>query len=261
MDGWKGMGKRIAVLILISLVWPAVTEAEGLYLRGGMGLEWALSADFQDKNPGATNPPALFGEASGSDGRPIAARGGFGRIPLLEMALGLKVLPWLRTDISLAHRFDMNYSGQANFRNVPGDQPVSTQATSTSGLVNIFVELSELLDIQLGPLKPYLGGGLGLAYNRLDQVKFLFPGLTRHKITLTPSGENFNPAFMLTVGTGWVLSKHLVLDVAFRYCDLGRVSTDPGRAFMNHVPSGIEIDSIHSLLSTQGLFLGLRYYF
>lgn len=261
MDGWKWIGKRIAVILLITLAWPAAGEAKGLYLRGGMGLEWALPADFQDKNPGATNPPALFGEGSGSDGRPIAARGGFGRIPLVEMALGLKVLPWLRTDVSLTHRFDMNYSGQANFRNVPGDQPVSTQATSTSGMVNVFVELSELLDIDLGPLKPYLGGGLGGAFNRLDQVKFLFPELTRHKITLTPSGENFNPAFMLTVGTGFVLSKHLVLDVAYRYSDLGRVRTEPGRAFMNHVPSGIEIGSIDSLLSSQGLFLGLRYHF
>ena len=261
MNGWKWIGTGMVVFLLIGLVRPAVAEAKGLYLRGGMGLEWALSADFKDKNPGATNPPALFGGGSGSDGRPIAARGGFGRIPLVEMALGLKVLPWLRTDISLTHRFDMNYSGQANFRNVPGDQPVSTPATSTSGMVNVFVELSDLLGIDLGPLKPYLGGGLGAAYNRLDQVKFLFPGLTRHTITLTPSGDNFNPAFMLTAGTGFVLSKHLVLDVSYRYSDLGRVSTDPGRAFMNHVPSGIEIESINSLLTSQGLFLGLRYHF
>lgn len=246
------------VLLLLSL--PAHAVAAGCYLRGSLGLERSLSADFSDADFTATNPPALFGTGPGSDGRQIGAYGDFGDFPVLEAAVGKQILPWLRSEFALSYRTDMEYRGQANFRGVPGEQPVSASAHSLSAMANIYLDIAPFFGVKLGSFQPYVGGGFGAARNGLSDMTYEFPGNTgAHKVTITPSGNKTDFAFMATIGTGIALSAAILLDISYRYTDLGRVQTDIGRAYLNNIPAGINIASTLAPLRTHGIFIGLRY--
>lgn len=246
----------------VGLALAAPAGAAGWYLRGTLGFEWSLAADFSDRDSGAANPPALFGTGPGSDGRQIGAYGDFGRSPLVEAAVGRQLLPWLRAEFALAYRHDMRFKGEANFRNVPGRQPVAGSADSLSGLTLLYLDIAGLPGVSLGRFQPYVGAGVGAAHNRLSEMTYEFPDNPgAHKVTITPGGNRTDLAFTAAVGTGIVLTERLVLDLAWRYTDLGRAGTDAGRAYMNHVPAGIQIAETWAPLRTHGLFAGLRYLF
>ncbi len=249
-----------AALLICGLAIPA--GAAGWYLRGTLGFEWSLAADYSDGDARATNPPALFGVGPGNDGRQIGAYGDFGRFPLVEGAIGKQILPWLRSEMAIAYRRDMKYRGQANFRGVPGEQPVSASADSFSGMANLFLDIVGLFGVKLGRFQPYLGAGAGLSHNRLGEMTYVFPGNPgAHKVTITPAGNKTDIAFMASVGTGITLADRTILDISYRYTDLGRVYTDAGKAFLNNIPAGIDIAETWAPLRTHGIFTGLRYLF
>jgi opacity protein-like surface antigen len=252
---------RFFPLLILVFVIAGQSHAAQWYVRGGMGYEWSHDADFHDDDPGSTDPPALFGQGPGRDGRHLGARGDFGGFPVFEIAVGAQPLSWLRTDLSLTYRPDMDYEGQANFLHVTGPQPVTGEAKSWTTMANLFIELTELAHVDLGVFTPYVGGGIGLSHNRIGRMTYRFPELTRHKISITPSGSRTDFAYMVAVGTGIRVAKKVVLDVSYRYSDLGRVETDRGNMYMDSLPSGIDIASTSAPLRTQGLMVTFRYLF
>jgi len=255
--------KRILLYFVLLLICGVAVPAgaAGWYVRGTVGFEWSLASDFSDRDSRATNPPAYFGTVSGSDGRQIGAYGDFGRFPLAEAALGKQILPWLRSELALAWRPDMQYRGGANFAGVAGEQPVSARADSVSGMVNLYLDIAGLNGVNLGRFQPYVGGGVGVAHNRLSEMTYRFPGNTKHKLTLTPGGAKTDIAFMAAVGTGITLSKRIVLDISYRYTDLGRVETDPGRMVLDYTTATFAMDGTCAPLRTQGVFAGVRWLF
>lgn len=256
----RELGFWFAVFLVFSMASPA--GAAGWYLRGTLGFEWSFAADYSDSDSTSTNPPALFGTGPGSDGRRIGVEGDFGRFPLAEVAVGKQILPWFRSELAVAYRPDMQYRGNANFRGIPGEQPVSASADSLSCTVNLFLDIADLLTANLGSFHPYVGGGVGVAHNRLGEMTYLFPGNTgAHKITITPAGKKTDIVFMASIGTGIAISKRILLDISYRYSDLGHVRTEPGRAYLNNIPSGIDIAETWAPLRTHGVYTGIRYLF
>lgn len=251
----------IAIFCGLFFYFASPAQAADWYLRAAAGYESSRSADFSDDHCGSTNPPALFGCGPGIDGRPLGAYGDFGFFGAFDAALGRNVLPWLRTDLSVSWRPNMVYSGKANFLGVPGEQPVYSTASALTAMLNVFVDIPNPGGGPLSRLKPYLGGGVGLSRNSLDEMSYLFPGLAVHKISITPSGRSFHFAYTFSLGTGIVISERVSLDIAYRWSHLGRVETDAGRMYMNHVPQGIGIAGTSARLQTHGLQMGLRYSF
>jgi opacity protein-like surface antigen len=255
------MKLNVMVLNLVlglSLASPAF--AADLYVRVSGGVDWLKDVNFRDDKDGIN--PALFGDAIGSDGRPIGAYGDFGTVAFVEGAVGMRVLPWLRTEFALAYRPDMGYSGQVNFTGLTGPQPVSGKASSLSGLANLYLDISGLPGVSLGRFQPYVGGGVGFATNWLDEMTYRFPQLPpKHTYSIVPSGDRTDLAFMLTAGTGYQLTKRLVLDISYRYTDLGKVQTNVGTMTMDGSVSSLVIGGTSAPLRSHGMLAGLRYQF
>jgi len=253
--------KGLLFLLLLVLISPADSLATQWYIRGSAGFDWSTDANFHDEDCSSKNPAALFGCGPGIDGRSLGAYGDFGDFAVFEVAAGLHLLNWLRTDVSIMFSPEIKYTGEANFLNVPGEQPVSADAYAWTGMVNLFLDIADLLHLNMGIVAPYVGGGVGLSYNHIGRMTYRFPSLNKHKISITPSGSNTGFAYTLAAGTGVELSKKILLDISYRYSDLGRVETDSGNMYMDSLPEGIEIASTSAPLRTHGFLLGLRYLF
>lgn len=231
-------------------------HAADWYVRTSVGVDWQKDANFSDDGS-----PAFFGAGTGSDGRSLGAYGDFDTYVLVEGAAGMRLLPWLRSEFALAYRPNMRYSGQVNFIGVTGPQPVSGSADSLSGLVNLYLDIAGLPGVDLGRFQPFVGGGLGFAYNRLDPVAYRFPQLTGHTYSIIPGGDRTDLAFMVTAGTGFALTKHLILDLSYRYTDLGRVETSAGTMQRNGAVATEATGGTSAPLRSHGMLLGLRYNF
>lgn len=239
---------------------PQLSEpASGAYLRLGGGLDWPGAEVFRDGNGCASlEPPALFGCGAGEDGRSLGARNSVVQSPVLDAGLGYRFTPWLRAEALLSWRPQVDLSGQANFRGAGADQPVSVDAQSLAGFGVAYVDLPRLAGVQ-----PFLGAGLGVARNQVRGITYRFPAIAADATTSLPSGTSSDLAWLLTAGVSLPLSERLALDLAYRYTDLGSLTTPSGTAEVVR-PAGrrtIPIGGTTALLRNQGLQLSLRYAF
>lgn len=132
----------------------------------------------------------------------------------------------------------------------PPDQedPLHTDLTSYSFLVNAYKDLGTY-----GGFTPYLGAGIGAAYNVMDDVYFTGnPAL----VNQIKGGEDLSFAWALMAGVGYQISDRAILDVGYRYLNLGEVESGnvDSAGFFNPTVSIDDIDS-HEIK------VGLRYHF
>jgi hypothetical protein len=57
-----------AALSTLALTLPAAAQS-GIYVRGGLSLDWSQETRFTDRDCNAVTPPALFGCGLGTTGR------------------------------------------------------------------------------------------------------------------------------------------------------------------------------------------------
>lgn len=234
-------------------------EQPGFYGRLGIGIDWPESSRYNDANCSSTAPPALFGCVDGNDGRPLGAYGNFDATPVLDAGLGYRINGWLRAEALLSWRTNMDFSGQSNFLGRAGsNQRVSGMVSSMAGLGIAYVDLP-----RVGKVRPFLGAGLGVARNRMGMMTYAFPNLDPTATTTTPAGSNIDFAFLLTAGVSVPLSNRFDLDLAYRYSDLGQVSTDSGTATVvrGGEPKSVDIGGTEARLQSHGVVLSLRYTF
>ena len=238
---------------------PALPQApeKGPYLRLGGGLDWPDASALGDGDGcNAKQPPALFGCGAGNDGRSLAARGSFQQTPVLEAGLGYRFSPWLRGEALLSWRPQLDFSGHSNFIGAGSDQPVSAAAASLAGFGVAYLDLPRLAGVQ-----PFLGAGLGVAHNTLRSVTYRFPSIGPAASTRTPDGSSSDLAWLLSAGFSVPLSERLSLDVAYRFTDLGSMTSSSGQAKVVRPTRtrSIAIASTTAELQTQGIQVGLRY--
>ena len=140
------------------------------------------------------------------------------------------------------------------------EQSVSVDLSSLSGILAVYVDLPGVGVRPLGPLNPFVGGGLGATRVASGETRLTFPK-TR---TLVPGTRRTALTWRLTAGLGISWGERATLDLAWRYTDAGIIETGagPGRVEWldgSRDPVGLDLAPTQAPLRSHGLHLSLRY--
>ncbi len=249
----RAMRARAAAgaFMLATVAAPVTANAQapqgtGFYVRADLGLAISGQADLRDDNCGSPNPQFGCGTSLDSTaGTSIAVGGG----------VGYRFAPWFRADATLTWRPLFEVDGTATRAQTP-DRNFQADVSSLAGMINGYVDVAGFLPKgKLGIFHPYAGAGLGFAVNTIDdytaQSPFA-PGL----VETAPGGTNASFAWMVTAGTGIHAGHGIIVDLGYKYIDLGSFTSDAGRACAGAACRNI--DAVTGDLHAHELSVGVR---
>ena len=140
------------------------------------------------------------------------------------------------------------YAGPGPLAQPAGVDPLHTSVTTYTAMFNAYKDIGSF-----GGVTPYVGAGVGLAYNRLEETYF-----TGNPFLLGRIQKNDDLAFAwsLMTGIGYQLSDRAVLDVGYRYLDTGKATSGNVDDRRNFNPR-VRIDD----LAAHEIKVGIRYHF
>lgn len=234
------------------------------YIRLGIGAAISDPTSFEDADCASTTPAALFGCGKGSDGRRIGAYGDFGTSVLFDAGLGHSFNEWLRAEATLSYRPGLEFSGHANFLQIPKKkQPVHAGVESLSVMATGYLYPGPLFGVETGPVNPFLSAGLGVAHNRTDKMVYEFPTLGGDSVTITQRGSDTDFAWSLGAGFDVDVTRNVVASFAYRFSHLGHVRTNAGdaRIVRSTFDVTIPVGETEAPLTAHEVFFSLRYAF
>ena len=252
-----------------------IAEVSGLYLRGDIG----LGAIDANKFRYSDNPAGL---SFGSKDFEAQIFGGIG--------IGYQVNSWLRFDVTGEYRGRSGF--QAHDRYSVGNigcgnlyaQPVGSVTCTNAGeninrgsvsslvlLANAYLDLGTWYG-----LTPFIGGGVGVAQNRVTGVTDT--GYATNTVTaslipaIAPVGQSAtaatfgtaanrdrtNFAWALMAGVGYDVTQNVKLELSYRYLNLGRMSTGT-YACAGGCPNPYQLEARN--LDSHDFRLGMRWMF
>ena len=253
-------GAAVAVMAVAATLLPGLAVAQDVYLRAGLDLSRPADTHFTDVDCASLVPAALYGCGLGDDGAPLRSVGDVGTVAGVELGLGYAVAPAVRLEALLTYRPRFTFDGHANFLAPDREQSVSVDLSSLSGILAVYVDLPGVGVRPLGPLSPFVGGGLGATRVASGETRMTFPK-TR---TLVPGTRRTALTWRLTAGVGMSWGERATLDLAWRYTDAGVIETGagPGRVEWldgSRDPVGLDLAPTQAPLRSHGLHLSLRY--
>jgi opacity protein-like surface antigen len=254
-----GVAKVTAGLLAGGMLLAATAASAEPYVRIGGGWDWSTNAVFSDRDCNAVPTPyPLYGCGPGINGEPLGAYGNFGSSPNAIIGFGVRVLPALRLEAEVAYRPGFAFDGEANFVKTDGDQLVDAPVTSLTAMALAYVDLGPLASHER--INPFVGFGIGAAWNTIDPMYFDFPGEPPPNYSITPGGSTRSLAYAVTAGAGIELTERLTLDLAWRLTDHGRVATEVGDLISQRGGGVflILIDETHARLWSNGFGASLR---
>lgn len=238
-----------ALLAMVAGTGSANAQGTGFYVRGDLGLAFSGQADTRDDNCGSPNP--LFGCGTTLDstsGTSIAIGGG----------VGYRFAPWFRSDLTLTWRPLFDVDGTLTRAATP-DRTFQSDVSSVAGMVNGYVDIAGFLPKgKLGIFQPYVGAGLGFAVNSMDDISAQSP-FAAGVIETAPGGTSANFAWMVTAGTGIHAGHGIIVDLGYKYTDLGSFTSDAGQACAGAACRNI--DAVTGDLHAHELSVGIRFGF
>jgi opacity protein-like surface antigen len=132
------------------------------------------------------------------------------------VGVGYQFNEFLRSDLTLDYEFNSDFEGGLVCGGPCGGPGFSVEHADISawtGLVNAYVDLGTYAG-----LTPYLGAGIGASYLRTSDVYSDQPDGTRAE---RDGDSQWNFAWALMAGAGYQFTDSLVLDLNYRYLNLG----------------------------------------
>ncbi len=131
---------------------------------------------------------------------------------------------------------------------VPFEDPMHFNLRSYTMMLNVYRDLGKW-----GSFVPYVGVGVGVAYHQIDEVYFTDNPFLTNRIE---GNNDISFAWSLMAGFGYQITDRAVLDVGYRYIDMGKAKS--GRAdnggFVN---PAVKLDDI----AAHEFKFGVRYHF
>lgn len=157
-----------------------------------------------------------------------------------------------RGDVTFGYHGQRSYDGEPGPWNPsgppPANDPLHTSVTSYTMMINGYKDLGNYRGFV-----PYLGVGVGFAYNTMDDVSFTQNPALVNEIR---GGSDLSLAWALMAGVAYQISPRAILDVGYRYIDLGTVSSERNDTAGNVNPR-VTMDDI----AAHEVKVGLRYHF
>ncbi len=166
----------------------------------------------------------------------------------------------LRAEVMLGFRGDREFQGdpliyQGSLIGTPTgvapppvtDDPMHTSLRTYTLMLNLYKDLGSF-----GGFVPYVGAGIGAAYHQLDNISFTGnPNLTNQ----IHGNNDLAFAWSLMAGVGYQLSERAIVDVGYRYIDMGSITSQRSDTAFNVNPA-VKFDD----LTAHEIKVGLRYH-
>jgi opacity protein-like surface antigen len=162
-----------------------------------------------------------------------------------------------RGDLTLGYRGDRDVDGYKTDRpgvHFPAD--LSSKVSTLTAMANVYYDFGKVQGFV-----PYVGAGIGIAHHSLGDVTFDFagfPATNRFETIGGSSATNF--AWSLMAGVAYQISNRAVLDLGYRYIDMGSVSTR-GNICDTCVGGGSNDRFTVEDINAHEFKIGLRYHF
>jgi opacity protein-like surface antigen len=194
---------------------PVVVSSPGrCYIRGDVGYSWSRDPDVEwtvtDPAPGPTFGQFVTDAVSGVN---------IGNTWLVEGGVGCGS-GWrgIRGELMLGYHGKRDIDGTPGpWTTPPGVDPLHTSVQSTTLMFNGYYDIA-----RFDRYTPYVGAGVGLAYNKLGGVSFTGnPALTN----VIEGDSRWSLAWSLMAGVGIQLTERTTLDIGYRYLDMGKAES------------------------------------
>lgn len=152
----------------------------------------------------------------------------------------------IRGEFVFGYRGDRKFDGEPPA--APPADPMHFNIKSYTAMFNVYKDIGNFRG-----MVPYVGAGIGVAYNQLDEVYFTQNPLLVNRIE---GDDELSFAWSLMAGVGYQIRDNLILDVGYRYIDLGKAES--GRVdSAGFVNPRVYVDD----LDAHEFKVGLRYHF
>lgn len=201
------------------------------YMRSDVGYSWSRSPHAEyvgNTDPTVTSPSLDSGWLfEGGLGCGMGSRG-------------------FRAEIMLGAREKRSFHGHyTDFTPpIPVDPVLTTDVKSYTLMFNAYHDIGKF-----GGFVPYVGAGIGWAYHKMGNVTSdLTPGIQHGE-------DKLSFAWALMAGVGYQLTDRAILDVGYRYIDMGLARSSHGDDALAWNPR-LEIDDMRA----HEIKIGLRYH-
>jgi opacity protein-like surface antigen len=183
--------------------------------------------------------------------------------PLFGIGVGWQARHWLRFDGTIEYRGDATFLGQDRYPGADGTYNIGTSAfnpgtneytadiSSWLGLVNAYWDITHWCGFT-----PYVGAGIGFAAVSVNGLKDV--NVPNNGVAFGSGNTNTNFAWAIHAGLSYDVTPQFVVDLAYRYADLGSASSGPVYTYQGNLAhDGLRIRDITS----NDVMLGVRYKF
>jgi opacity protein-like surface antigen len=198
-----------AALINVADVRDGVAQG---YVRLDAGWSGAKDAELSEENW------SIGQILSNSTGTGPATVNDIGSSYVFGVGLGYRFARGIRADIAASYR--------GNYELDDVDQrsaSINADVRSQTVMANLYYDIP----FQLGPLRPFIGAGIGIAINEVQTIKVIdVPNLGG---TFTgPGGTTTEFAWQGMAGISWEITPNIAIEVGYRYLDAGNLKIEPG---------------------------------
>lgn len=228
---------------------------QGFYLHGFAGAAVPMDAGIKSND---------YAADSFFSGDPLDQTPGkldkIDAMPLLGLGVGYSILPELRAELAFSYRgAHNNVSGHdghpANL--LLDDLGGVTAASGSIRATTYTANLSYDLPVSLGPVKPFITGGVGVALVNASALALTYQGAN-----VSYNGQSTtNLDWRIGAGLSYEVYPNQVLEIAYSYEDSGDIRYPAQSVQSSAIGLPVAMSGLKGSLTTNEIIVGLRTHF